>query len=302
MQRFLGCRMLILAALAWPGAAHAAGQAPDGNLNASGAPTANELAPITGASALGSAAGFVRLAYPVAVAASGPDIYIADSGLNRIFRYDRASQTLQPFAGLQARQDTRLAMGADLSLYVLESLDRRIAHYSRNGTLLRTYADDANLGRPVAFAVDEASGKLWVADGLYNQLVVFNMRGRIAEVVRLPAQMLSIGDLAFGRGIIHVLDTGNGQVLSLSPDGRLVSMMGRDSLKQPVALAADRQGRLYVADIGSRRIHAFATDGQPQLLPVHINAQGGIAIDEGRLYVADPLQARIRVILIMGGG
>ncbi len=296
------CRMLILAALVWSGTGHAAGQASDGDLNAPGILSANELAPITGATALGASPGFVRLAYPVAIAASGPDVYIADSGLNRIFRYDRASQTLQSFAGLQARQDTRLALGADLSLYVLEGLNRRIAQYSRNGTLVRIYADDANLGRPVAFAVDEVSGKLWVADGLYNQLVVFNMRGRIAEVVRLPAQTLSIGDMAIGRGIIHVLDTGSAQVLSLSPDGRLVSMTGRDSLKQPVALAADRQGRLYVADMGSRRIHVFTPDGQTHLLPVHINVQGGIAVDEGRLYVADPMQARVRMILVMGGG
>ena len=37
-------------------------------------------------------------------------------------------------------------------------------HYARSGQLLATFSDDLNLGRPVDVALDEARGRVLVAD------------------------------------------------------------------------------------------------------------------------------------------
>lgn len=291
---------MVWAALFWGAAGFAAGQVPGGSLNGPALIGASELAPITGAHGAGAAAGYQRLVYPVAVAASGPDLYIADAGLNRVLHYDRTSQRMQSITSLPARQDTRIALGADLSLYVLESLGRRVSQYSRDGRLLRTFSSDANLGRPVAFAVDEANGRVWVVDALYNQIVAFNMLGRIAGIIRLPEHTLSASGIAVGRDVIHILDGGKGEVFSLSRDGRLISGYGRDGLKQPTALAIDRRGWLYVGD-RENGIHVLTPHGVSQLLPIRHDGLGLMAADENRLYLADPLQGRVRVFLVTGG-
>lgn len=294
------CRLLAWAALVWSAAGFAAGQIPGGSLNDPALIGASELAPIAGASGAGAAAGYQLLVYPVAVAASGPDLYIADAGLNRILRYDRTIQRMQAMASLPARQDTRIALGADLSLYVLESLDRRVSQFSRDGRLLRTFSSDANLGRPVAFAVDEANGRVWVVDALYNQIVAFNMLGRIAGIVRLPEHTLSASGIAVGRDVIHILDSGKGEVFSLSRDGRFISAYSRDVLKQPTAIAIDRRGWLYIGDRGNG-IHVFTPSGMHRVLPIRFDGPGDIAADEGRLYLVDPLQGRVRVIWVTEG-
>src|SRR5262245_38164438 len=87
--------------------------------------------------------------------------------------------------------------------------------------LLFTGRPDAPMRMPTAVTVT-ADGKVWVADGVNNRVLVFNTA---AEVVR---EIREAGGLGF---------------------------------RQPVGVGADGKGGLWIADTGNQRLVCVANDG-----------------------------------------
>ena len=74
-------------------------------------------------------------------------------------------------------------------------------------------------------------------------------------------------------------------------------------LDQPVGLAVDAAGRIYVADRGTGFVQKFTVSGAPLLTFEDPAIQGaaGIAVDRGgAIYVADPRAGQIRVFFPQG--
>ena len=62
---------------------------------------------------------------------------------------------------------------------------------------------------------------------------------------------------------MFVTDTGNKRILVFSADGAPITQFGspgagEGQLDEPVGLAVDEQGRVYVADAWNRRVQIFA--------------------------------------------
>ena len=73
-----------------------------------------------------------------ALTAHVPDLYIADAGAGRIYRYYADLQALNVVPGVTATTRTRLQMAADWSLLVLDPAHSSITRLSRGGQLLQT--------------------------------------------------------------------------------------------------------------------------------------------------------------------
>lgn len=238
----------------------------------------------------------------------GGVVYFADSSNGRIRRItgDGIIRTLPgingdggPAATATLAGPTGLAFGQDGSLYVAEQDGERVRRIDPSGRITTVAGNGvmgfggdggsavaAELDHPTAIALD-GSGNLFIADSKNNRVRRVDRGGRITTVA-------GTGTAGFG---------GDG--------GPATAAM----LNEPAGLAIDREGAVLVADSKNscvRRIDAdgviktiaghktdddrggFAGDGG-QATAALLGWPQGIAVDgSGSIYIADPLNGRVR--------
>lgn len=259
------------------------------------------LAPLPkGASALPPKphfSGFLPWLAPTAVAARGIYLYVYDQGRRHIYRYDLTRQTVTPFMDFTHGSVAGMAVGPDMSLYVVDAGARRVLHLAADGRVLPTLSNEFDLGRPVAVSLDERTGQVWVADSLYNQLVLFNSLGRLMTTLKSD-DLHSTVALAWGPDGAYIVDRVSRQVVVLGQDGATRYTLGEGTLKMPSGIAVDRFNRVFVIDSFDDTLKIYE---QGQLVQVHGSGEAsrpfrGLAsvwIDHNTLYVADAMNARI---------
>lgn len=139
---------------------------------------------------------------------------------------------------------------------------------------------------PQALAIDLQSGALFIADRGHHRIVKVDAAGAVtivagnglpgkADGAGLTAQFKEPQGLAIdsARGMIYVADTGNHLIRRVTFDGIVTTFAGtgrpedrdgfaRDaSFNEPVGLALDRSGNLYVADSGNDKIGMITASG-----------------------------------------
>jgi len=249
------------------------------------------------------AAGYVALRQPTAISARGNDVYLVDAGLHRIFRYDRARQTLAPFTSLAADAGMSVYAAPDLSVYVADPARNQVLHFAWDGAPLPPLNSPGNLGRPISVIMDEGRGQLLVADGLYAQIIAFNSLGRPLSVIK-PQRVRALAAMAQGPDGIYVVDRLARQVVVLGQDGAFRYAFGADSLADPGAIAVNRDNFVFVGDNFDQTVKVYrsgrlvARVGGVGVAPGRFNGVAGLAVDGGMLYVADSLNARVQIMLI----
>lgn len=207
-----------------------------------------------------------RFIHVASAALFGNDLYVADSGAAAVFRMDLGSQLMTRVPAVVARPDSRLLVDEDDSLFVLDASARRVSRFARSGRLLATYAAGFDLGKPVGVAVGRPAGMVYVADGLYHQIVAFHPLGGGARVLTRhaagPGRVQSIAGLAAGVDALYASDPACGCIARVAWDGAVLGTFGHGLLAQPGPIAADRFGRVYVADGFQRSLHVFVEGRQ----------------------------------------
>jgi len=274
-----------------------------------------------------------RLQRPVAVAARDHDLYIVDADQELLFLYDTLSRRMtvikdlrgmatagpRPFMSItpgtsiqnelqagKAIDVTDIYVAGDRSYYIADGFGRRVLQFDRSGHLIQIYQDPLNLDRPVAISVDETTGDVYVADGMFDHILVFNSAGE-------PWRMLGDRGLGEGkflnitamtRGLDGVYVTARlgerGQVLN-QDNGQFIYAFQKDTLSFPNGIAVGPDGRIYVSDFLDNGIKIFehgrlvATAGGTGASPGRFKGIADLALENGFLYVADSLNARIQV-------
>ncbi|MBM3270483.1 MAG: hypothetical protein FJZ01_22845, partial [Candidatus Sericytochromatia bacterium] len=242
----------------------------------------------------------------LAVDATG-NVFVADSFNNRIRKVgpDGSVSTLAgdgtagsldgPGGSARFYQPTGIAVDASGSVYVSEAFNQRIRKITPAG-VVTTLAGDGTAGfadgastsarfrNPVALAVD-ASGTLYVADRGNN---------RIRKV------------------------TPGGFVSTLAGDGTAAFADGASTsarFNNPVGVAVDATGTVYVADSNNQRIRTISSGGTVATLAgdgtsgfadgagagARFRFASGLAVDaSGTVYVADITNHRIRAVTQAG--
>ncbi|HEY6424868.1 MAG TPA: protein kinase [Pseudonocardiaceae bacterium] len=243
-----------------------------------------------------------RLWMPEGLAVGAGNLYVADTGNNRIRKIDPAG-TITTIAGNGTKGSTgdggpavlaQLSYPIDVAfdrsgnLYVAESTGKRIRKIDPNG-LISTVAGTgdegfsgdggpatrAQLGYPTALAVDD-SGNLYISDNANQRVRKVDAAGTITTVA------------------------GNGHP-GLAGDGGPAAAA---ELSYPNGLDLDRAGSLYIADSGNNRIRkmdvggristvagigirGFAGDGGPAMT-AQLAAPVAVAVDrDGNIHVGD---------------
>jgi hypothetical protein len=255
--------------------------------------------------------GFISLQRPTAMSVLRNDVYLLDAGLRHILRYGFFQQTLTPFATkLPADAGMSIYAAPDMSVYVTDPAHAQVLHFDWNGNPLPPLVSRGNLARPVSVVVDGHNGRVLVADGLLNRIIIFDNLGMALSAFK-PQQVLSIGAMTAGPDGIYVVDSLAKRIVVLTWDGTFRYAFGADAMSDPGAIAVSRDNLVFISDNFDHTIRIYrrqGTKGNNFVLADKIggigvaqgsfNGIGGLAVADDQLYVADSLNARVQVMLI----
>jgi uncharacterized protein (TIGR03663 family) len=171
-----------------------------------------------------------------------------------------------------------IAVAADDSIYIADTFNNRIVHYSANGELIDswgTYADASQGSAPggtfnepwgIAIGPD---GSVYVTDTWNYRIQRFTADGEFITMWGTSG----IGDTPTGfygpRGIyvdqngqVFITDTGNKRVVVFDSDGNYITQFGASGMElgnfdEPVGITGDANGFIYVADTWNYRVQVF---------------------------------------------
>ncbi len=252
---------------------------------------------------------FVRLIAPTAVAIRDNELLVVDSGADRLWRLDPALNTLSPIAGAPANPFTTVALGPDLSAWVHDPGARKILRFAHDGRLLQTYSARHAAPSQGAFTLVDGGATLLLADSGLRQWIELRPVGSFATPVRPRwpdgQAVVAVDGLAASGNTVYVLDRNLAQVYLVDRAGLVRASLGRGDLKQPVAIAADGLGGVFVHDAQDRSLKLL----RPGLATLVLNSAqlqvqviGGFAVHGRMLVVSDRLtgQVMIHVMQIPG--
>jgi sugar lactone lactonase YvrE len=250
----------------------------------------------------------LRGASAVAIDAAGLR-YVADTEHHRIVVFDAAGAMVRTWGRFgrepgEFQSPRGIALDRAGRVYVADWGNHRIQTFTREGQLLGQFGglrfEDYDGGFTPTFVAAPDTGEVVVyAYGVF----VFTPEGQRLGVRRIPLQVASRSGIAVdSAGSLYVVSDPDRRVHKLDASGRVVASFGRGygegegQLFDPIGLAVDAAGRVWVADWlrGAGRVHGFAPDGR--LLGTwsvgddgqRLRLPQGVAVDaQGRIHVAD---------------
>jgi len=254
----------------------------------------------------------VVLRQPVAVGGVDDILYIVDATLKIVFQYDLTTRLFRPIREVATHfvgDPGSIYVAKDHSFYIVDTLGKQVLHFAEDGSLLTRFQDLANLSRPVDVTVDELTGNVFVADGSFSHVIVFNSFGRATRLLGRrgsgPGRFRAITTLAVGVDGLYVFDRLEPPpVQVLNWDGTFRYSFGDDVLTDPIAAVVDRDQRVYVSDQSDEALRVFQdgnlvmTFGGAGSSPGRFRTASGLWVNDDRLYVADSLNRRVQVLRI----
>lgn len=172
-----------------------------------------------------------------------------------------------------------IAIASDGSIYVADSRNHRIQHFSEDGILINAWGSFA----------DALSGE--APPGTFNE-----------------PWGIAIGP----DGSVYVTDTWNHRIQKFTADGEFITLWGYfgaadnpDGFWGPRGILVDDNNRVFVADTGNKRIAIFDTNGnfisqfgEPGFSVGQLDEPVGLAMGlNGEIFISDTWNQRIQVFM-----
>lgn len=253
---------------------------------------------------------FVSINNPVSVGARGNLVYIVDAAKQLVYRYNSSNENLTPLYSVSSHLQgvpNAITVDHDGSFFLSDPFGRQVLHFTMQGELQRIYKDAINLTNPVAVNL-ALSGELFIADRLYDHIVVFNRAGQPLRALGQrgtgKGQFLEIIDMVTGPDGVYVIDRLSKNVKVFSAEGVLIREMPRPEVVAPTAIAIDYAERVYISDDFDDTIKIYNRDGLLETVGGTGSRNGlfrmisDLHVDNNFLYVADSANDRVQVFLI----
>lgn len=249
---------------------------------------------------------------PVDVGGVDNILYIVDAEQKLIFQYDLESglfrSTIIEIATYISGDPGNIFVARDHSFYIVDGSGKQVLHFAEDGTLLNRFQDLSNLSRPIDVVVDELTGNVFVADGSFGHVVVFNSFGKAIRTIGRrgmgPGRLLAITAMAVGTDGLYIFDRINLPAQVFSWNGEYRYSFGEEDVSYPIAAAVDREERVFISDQADNSLRVYQDGalitnvGGAGAAPGRFRSATGLWIRGDRLYVADSLNRRIQVFKI----
>lgn len=260
----------------------------------SGATLTNKAAP-TGAPLAGGSETFISFMYPVAAVAAFGAVFIADAGYGRLFRFDRSSNLMVAIPGIRITPGSRLQVGADGTVYLLDAMGGEIRRHSMHGLTLPAMHSRVPTSRYLDFAVDAMTGRVFAVDSMYRVVDQIEPLGRVA----LASMELTVaGPIAVDGTTVLVADA-QCKCVNEWRNGTFTRRLAEGSMRLPKVLAAEG-GEIYLLDGFDRSISRVNAGGLETLLPAELKliSPEHISVSGGIMYVTDGVSRTVAVFRI----
>ena len=199
-------------------------------------------------------------------------------------------------------------MARDRTFYIVDSVGKQVHKFDEQGNLLQTFADLANLSRPIDVFVDELTEEVYVADCSFSHVVVFNKFGKALRAVGQrgtePGRFRAITSIAKGPDGLYVVDRLELPVQVISMEGQYKYSFGESYQVFPTAVAVTEDRVAFIADKSDNTIRIYqdaellSVVGGTGSAPGRFRLPSGLWINNGLLYVADSMNKRVQVMRI----
>ena len=196
------------------------------------------------------------------------NIYIADTGNNRIVKVDAAGR-LQLEVGATGPARARLNLPSDVAvdrqgfIYVADTMNHRVVKYDAQGRFKAAW-DGLHGPSGLALGPDRF---LYVADTLAHRIVKMSRGGK--TVATWGHEGSGDGELRFPRDVavrpsgVYVTDMVNHRVVKFSAQGEFIKSWGSfgsgpGQFNHPWGLTVDADDNLWVADLSNHRIQRIS--------------------------------------------
>lgn len=263
-----------------------------------------------------------RLVRPMAVLEDRGVIYVADTGVMGVHRFDT---TQGDYRLVRASGDTplvspvALARGAAGEVYVSDSARARVFVIRPGAKLAEPLPLQVALGQPTGLAYDTAGRRLFVLDTKAHEVKIFDRDGALESTIGRRGN--GNGEFNFpthlwrtAAGRLYVTDALNFRVQVFDENGRFVTKFGRvgdaaGDMPRQKGVALDQYGHIYVVDAVLHAIQIFDESGALLLSLGRLgNDRGEFRLPTGifiggddTIYVADSYNQRVQVLRYIGG-
>lgn len=248
------------------------------------------------------------------------NIYLADSGRNRVFVFNAKGEFLRFLGGAAGSLTAfRRLLGITVdrmeNIYAVDSGQATVLTFSHQGGSGRRIEIPRPI-RPAAPGLIDcavgADGRVFIVDNTNNRVSlvgregsgsVFGTEGYRAGEFSAPTFCATDAG-----GYFYVADSLNARVQVFTASGEFVLAFGRyqrgvGGLGRPKGIALQENGEIYVADSWQNTVQVFDPAGEFLALladengvPLDLGSPNGIALGPGnRIYIAERLTSRLQI-------
>jgi len=198
------------------------------------------------------------------------NVYVADTSSHRVVVLDAQGSVVRTIGSWgnapgQLFEPSGVSVDAQGNIYVADTWNARVSKFAPDGTFTNSWGSGSSmLGEP---STDPATGQ-------QIQKFVTDTKGEAAANAANPLGLYGPRNVLVVNDRVYIADTGNGRVVVTDLEGNFVEQWGTkgeaaEQLREPIGLAADGQGRIYVGDTWNARVQVFqAVDGAVNPTPV----------------------------------